>query len=81
MIVDNLNTHRKKSLIDALGPAAGATLWKRFKIHYTPKHASWLNPAEIEASPRLARMSRQSTNRSPAHAQVPGLRMARGRTK
>jgi hypothetical protein len=50
MIVDNLNTHTKKSLIDALGPAAGATLWKRFKIHYTPKHASWLNPAEIEAS-------------------------------
>jgi len=50
MIVDNLNTHRKKSLTDALGTTAGLALWKRFKMHYTPKHASWLNPAEIEAS-------------------------------
>ena len=35
MIVDNLNTHRKKSLLDAFGPDAGTALWKR--IHYTPK--------------------------------------------
>ena len=75
MIVDNLNTHRKKSLIDALGPAAGATLWKRFKIHYTPKHASWLNPAEIEASLVSRECLGQSTHRSPSHAQVSGRRL------
>jgi hypothetical protein len=50
MVVDNLNTHAKKSLTDAFGAAAGLKLWRRFKMHYTPKHASWLNPAEIEAS-------------------------------
>jgi transposase len=50
LVTDNLNTHAKKSLTTALGPVAGHKLWKRFKLHYTPKHASWLNPAEIEAS-------------------------------
>src|SRR5690606_40325138 len=34
----------------AFGPKRGAELWRRFTIHYTPKHASWLDPAEIEAS-------------------------------
>ncbi|MCY1059586.1 hypothetical protein [Nannocystis sp. SCPEA4] len=34
----------------ALKEEAGRELWKRFTVHYTPKHGSWLNPAEIEAS-------------------------------
>lgn len=50
VILDNLNTHCEASLIKAFGPQRGAKLWKRFTIHYTPKHASWLDPAEIEAS-------------------------------
>lgn len=48
LIVDNLNIHREKSLVDALGAVAGRRLWRRFTVHYTPKHGSWLNPAEIE---------------------------------
>lgn len=50
LIMDNLNVHREKSVVDALGPQEGSALWGRFTVHYTPKHASWLNPAEIEAS-------------------------------
>jgi hypothetical protein len=50
LIMDNLNIHREKSVITALGPAEGAKLWRRFTVHHTPKHASWLNPAEIEVS-------------------------------
>jgi transposase len=50
LIMDNLNTHRLKSLTDAFGERDGLRLWKRFVPHYTPKHASWLNPAEIEIS-------------------------------
>jgi hypothetical protein len=50
LIMDNLSTHTEKSLTDALGPAAGSRLWNRFKVHHTPKHASWLNAAEMEAS-------------------------------
>lgn len=50
LICDQLNTHRESSLIKAFGPRRGARLWQRFTVHYTPKHASWLDPAEIEAS-------------------------------
>jgi hypothetical protein len=50
LVLDNLSTHSEKALVDALGPAEGHRLWRRFKIHHTPKHASWLNAAEMEAS-------------------------------
>jgi hypothetical protein len=49
LVVDNLSTHSEKSLTDAFGTTAGSALWRRFKVHYTPKHASWLNAAEMEA--------------------------------
>jgi hypothetical protein len=48
LVMDNLNTHRRKTLIQALGKEFGGEVWKRFTIHYTPKHGSWLNQAEIE---------------------------------
>jgi hypothetical protein len=50
LVMDNLNTHQESSLRHALGDAAGAHLWRRFVVHYTPKHASWLDAAELEAS-------------------------------
>jgi hypothetical protein len=49
-VQDNLNTHSLKSVIAVLGELAGRRLWRRFEAHYTPKHASWLNAAELEAS-------------------------------
>jgi hypothetical protein len=48
LIVDNLSTHSKKAAIDTFGEIKGNQLWSRFTVHYTPKHASWLNQAEIE---------------------------------
>lgn len=50
LVLDNLSTHAEKALIDALGLVEGRLLWRRFKIHHTPKHASWLNAAEMEAN-------------------------------
>lgn len=50
LVVDNLNTHVRKSVIDRYGATVGDRLWRRFHIHYTPKHASWLNQAEIGIS-------------------------------
>jgi len=50
LVVDNLNTHCEKSCIEAFGNEAGSALWRRFTIHYTPKHGSWLNAAELEAN-------------------------------
>jgi hypothetical protein len=50
LVMDNLNIHCRKSLIDHLGAKQGRYLWSRLKVHYTPKHGSWLNQAEIELS-------------------------------
>src|SRR5450631_1679025 len=48
LVVDNLNIHCQKSLTKHFGPERGAQLWNRFTVHYTPKHGSWLNQAELE---------------------------------
>jgi hypothetical protein len=48
LVLDNLNTHFRKCFDDVLGSHAAAKLLRRVEFHYTPKHASWLNMAEIE---------------------------------
>jgi transposase len=48
LVMDNLSTHTRKSLTDLYGEELGGEIWDRFTIHYTPKHGSWLNQAEIE---------------------------------
>lgn len=50
LVLDNLNTHTPISLYDTFPPAKAKALLDRLEIHYTPKHASWLNIAEIELS-------------------------------
>jgi len=50
LILDNLNTHCLASLYEALEPQEARRLAERLEIHYTPKHGSWLNMAEIELS-------------------------------
>lgn len=48
IVLDNLNTHFRSSFEEILGPEMAATFLRRVEFHYTPKHASWLNMAEIE---------------------------------
>jgi hypothetical protein len=48
LVQDNLNTHSPASLYDAFAPAEAKRLADRFEFHYTPKHGSWLDMAEIE---------------------------------
>lgn len=50
LVMDNLSTHSLKSCTSSYGKARGAALWNRFTPHFTPKHASWLDQAEIEIS-------------------------------
>jgi hypothetical protein len=50
LVMDNLSTHNRKALVDRFGEKIGGLLWKRFTMHYTPKHESWLNQGEIEIS-------------------------------
>ncbi len=49
-VMDNLNTHRIASLYEAFPPEQARRIAERLEIHYTPKHGSWLNMAEIELS-------------------------------
>jgi hypothetical protein len=50
LVMDNLNTHNTASLYVAFTPDEARRLANRLEIHYTPKHGSWLNIAEIELS-------------------------------
>ena len=55
LVMDNLNTHKPSSLYKRYTPDEARRIIKRLEIHYTPKHGSWINIAEIE----LNAMSRQ----------------------
>ncbi len=58
LVMDNLNTHTIASLYEAFEPAMARRIAEKLEIHYTPKHGSWLNMAEIE----LSVLSRQCMN-------------------
>jgi len=59
LVQDNLNTHKPASLYEAFPPAEARRLVERFEWHFTPKHGSWLDMAEIE----LSVLSSQCLNR------------------
>ena len=59
LVLDNLNTHTKTSLYKRFLPEEAKRIADRVELHYTPKHGSWLNMAEIE----LSHLSRQCLNR------------------
>ena len=48
LVLDNLNIHLRRCFEEVLGPKAANALLRRVVFHYTPKHASWLNMAELE---------------------------------
>ncbi len=50
LVMDNLNTHTPASFYEILPPKQAKVLADKLEVHYTPKHASWLNIAEIELS-------------------------------
>ena len=50
LVMDNLNTHKPAALYATFPPAEALRILKKLEFHYTPKHASWLNMAEIELS-------------------------------
>lgn len=50
LVMDNLNTHLPASFYEVFAPSEARRLTEKLEIHYTPKHGSWLNMAEIEFS-------------------------------
>jgi DDE superfamily endonuclease len=69
LVMDNLTSHFQKSLTDFYGPEMAKEVWTCFTIHYTPKHGSWLNQAEIE----IGMFARQCLGRR----RIPDLRTLR----
>ena len=69
VVLDNLNTHRMASLYETFPAAEARRIVKRLEFHHTPKHASWLNMAEIEFS-ALSRscLKRRNPERTPCNA-------------
>lgn len=67
LVMDNLNTHTLAALYEVFPVAEARRLCQRFEVHYTPKHASWLNMAEIE----LSALARQCLSQ-----RLPSLQMA-----
>lgn len=59
LVMDNLNTHTPAALYERFPPAEARRLVSKLELHYTPKHGSWLNMAELE----LSVLSRQCLNR------------------
>ena len=72
LVMDQLNTHSPVSLSEAFAPEQAQRLADRLEIHYTPKHGSWLNRAEIEVSVRSRDLPR-------ARRRPHGVGPARGR--
>jgi hypothetical protein len=54
LVMDNLNTHTISSLYEAFSPEEAFRLAQRLEIHFTPKHGSWLNIAEVELAAMTA---------------------------
>jgi hypothetical protein len=71
VVLDNLNTHKPASLYEAFPPAEANRILKRLAFHYTPRHGSWLNMAEIEFSVILRKLG----------ARVPDEQTLKRRTK
>ena len=59
LVMDNLNTHTPASLYEAFEPIEAKRIADKLEIHYTPKHGSWLNMAEIELSVLGRRLSQR----------------------
>lgn len=72
LVCDNLNTHKLASLYNAFEPREARRLIKRLEIHFTPRHGSWLNIAEIE----LSVFTRQCLRR-----RMPSIKMLRAEAK
>ena len=68
LVMDNLNTHTPASLYRAFLPAEAKRLADKLEVHYTPRHGSWLNMAEIELSV-LARQCLSERMNDKAHLQ------------
>ena len=80
LVQDNLNTHTPASLYAAFAPAEARRLADRLELHYTPRHGSWLNMAEIELAVLAGQcLDRRLADRATLEREVAAWQAARNR--
>jgi hypothetical protein len=80
LVQDNLNTHTPASLYQAFEPAEAKRLADRLELHYTPKHGSWLNMAEIELAVLAGQcLDRRLADRATLEREVAAWQAARNK--
>jgi hypothetical protein len=81
LVQDNLNTHKPASLYAAFERAEAKRLADKLELHYTPKHESWLNMAEIELAVLAAQcLDRRLADRATLQREVAAWEAARNST-
>jgi transposase len=81
VVLDNLNTHTYGALYAAFEPAEARRIARKLVFHYTPKHASWLNMAEIEFSVILRKLGPRVPHEEALKQKVQAIELSRNRTK
>lgn len=82
IVQDNLNTHTPAAIYEAFPPAEARRILRRVEFHYTPKHGSWLNMAEIEISIfQRGCLSRRTDCLGTLRRRINALEMQRNRTR
>ena len=80
LVQDNLNTHTPASLYEAFAPAEAKRLADKLELHYTPRHGSWLNMAEIELAMLAGQcLDRRLADRATLEREVAAWQAARNR--
>ena len=80
VVLDNLNTHTYAALYEAFAPAEARRIARKLTFHYTPKHASWLNMAEIEFSVISRKLGPRVPNEEALKQKVTAIELSRNKT-
>ena len=81
VVLDNLNTHTYGALYEAFEPAEARRIARKLDFHYTPRHASWLNMAEIEFSVISRKLSPRVPTEAALKQKVKAIEASRNRSE
>ena len=81
VVMDNLNTHTYAALYEAFEPAEARRIARKLAFHFTPKHASWLNMAEIEFSVFTRKLGPRVPDEETLKQKVNAIETARNQTR
>jgi hypothetical protein len=81
VVMDNLNTHTYAALYEAFEPAEARRIARKLAFHFTPKHASWLNMAEIEFSVFIRKLGLRVPDEKTLKQKVNAIETSRNQTR